>query len=51
MVEDTTIRLKRDTWKRLHAMKEPGDTFDDVLNDVLDKADVAESRVEEQPAD
>jgi len=37
--QDTSIRIKRDTWRRLHRQKEPGKSFDDVLNDLLDRAD------------
>lgn len=36
MAERTTIELKRDTWKELQARKEPGDSFDDVVNDLID---------------
>ncbi|WP_143040885.1 DUF7557 family protein [Halopenitus malekzadehii] len=35
MSEDTTIRISRDTWKRLTSLKEPGDSHDDVINDLL----------------
>jgi predicted CopG family antitoxin len=33
----TTVRIRNDTWKRLNARKEQGDTFDDVLNRLLDE--------------
>ncbi|MFW5918528.1 MAG: DUF7557 family protein [Haloferacaceae archaeon] len=39
MAEDVNIRIKRDTWKRLHALKEPGDSFDDVITDLLEEAE------------
>lgn len=37
--DDTSIRIKRSTWQRLHRRKEPGMSFDDVLNDILDRVD------------
>lgn len=37
--DDVNIRIKRATWKRLHALKEPGDSFDDVISNLLDEAD------------
>jgi len=37
--EDTSIRLKVDTWRRLRSLKGPGESFDDVINDVLDEVD------------
>lgn len=39
MGDDTTIRISRNTWRRLHNRKEPGDSFDDVLDDLLKKVD------------
>lgn len=33
---DTHIRVTEETWKRLNARKGPGDSFDDVINDLLD---------------
>jgi len=44
--EDTSIRIKVDTWERLRARKGPGESFNDVINDVLDIVEA-----EEQPAD
>lgn len=37
MTDDVNIRIKRDTWKRLHALKGPGDSFDDVISSLLDE--------------
>lgn len=34
--ENTSIQIKKDTWKRLNMRKEPGDTFDDLVNRLLD---------------
>lgn len=31
----TTIKVKKETWKRLNRQKEPGDTFDDVIERLL----------------
>lgn len=41
--EDTSIRIKKDTWQRLNAMKEPGKSFDDIINDLLDEHEGSES--------
>lgn len=38
MPDDTTIRVKADTWRRLHRRKEPGDTMDGVITDLLNEA-------------
>ena len=45
--DDTSIRIKRDTWERLRSHKGPGDSFDEVINDILDNAP---AELEEQPA-
>jgi predicted CopG family antitoxin len=37
--EDTSIRIKVDTWGRLRSRKGPGESFDDVINEVLDDAE------------
>ena len=37
--EDTTIRIKRTTWERLNRRKEPGKSFDEIINGVLDRAE------------
>ena len=31
----TTIKVKGDTWKRLNQLKEPGDSFDEVIQKLL----------------
>jgi predicted CopG family antitoxin len=36
--EDTSIRIKVDTWRRLRSRKGPGESFDDVINEILDEA-------------
>ena len=38
----TTINVKNETWKRLVLRKEPGDSFDDVIQSLLDKAENCE---------
>lgn len=35
MVEYTTINIKPDTWRDLNKLKEPGDSFDDVIQRLL----------------
>lgn len=37
--DDTSIRLDRETWKRLNQQKEPGESFADVVNRLLDGSD------------
>jgi predicted CopG family antitoxin len=39
MGSDTTIRVKQETWRGLHERKEPGDSMDDVIRDLLDSAE------------
>jgi predicted CopG family antitoxin len=40
MPEDSTnIQVQRDTWKELMMRKEPGDTFDDVIQELLQIAE------------
>jgi len=34
---DTTIRVSRDTWRRLTDRKEPGISYDDVIEGLLDR--------------
>ena len=41
--DDVNIRIKRDTWRRLHNRKGPGDSFDDVIRRLLDEADEGNS--------
>jgi len=33
--EETRVRVSKETWQRLNAQKEPGDSFDDVLDRLL----------------
>jgi len=39
MSESTNIKVSPSTWRRLNSLKRPGDTFDDVLQRVLDESD------------
>jgi len=34
---DTHIRVSEETWTRLNRRKGPGDSFDDVLRELLDE--------------
>lgn len=36
--EDAVIRVSGSTWKELNQRKTPGDSFDDVIQDLLDEA-------------
>ena len=38
----TTVNVKNETWKRLMLRKEPGDSFDDVIQSLLDDAEDCE---------
>lgn len=42
---DTSIRIKRDTWEDLRSLKGPGESFDEVLTELLDERD------QEKPAE
>lgn len=44
MSERTTVNVSRDTWKRLTMRKEPGDTYDDVISELLDQVEETEQR-------
>jgi predicted CopG family antitoxin len=35
----TNVKLQDETWKRLNARKDPGDTFDDVVTRLLDESE------------
>ena len=41
--QNTTVTVSRDTWKRLQMRKEPGDSFDDVISDLLEEVEEAEN--------
>lgn len=36
MADTTTIEVKTQTWKELNMRKEPGESFDDVIQRLLD---------------
>lgn len=40
--DDVNIRIKQDTWKRLHNRKGPGDSFDRVIRDLLNQVEEAD---------
>ena len=44
--DHTTITVERGTWKRLNARKEPSDSFDDVLNRLLDETEESKDSVD-----
>jgi len=33
--DSTTIRVKRETWSTLHDLRDPGQSFDDLLQELL----------------
>lgn len=40
--DDTTVRVGTDTWRRLNRRKDPGQSFDDVINELLDAVESSE---------
>ena len=48
----TTIELKRSTWKALNQRKEPGDSFDDIVRELLvdEAAESPETAPDDPPA-
>jgi len=48
--DDTSIRLKVSTWKRLDKRKDrPDKSFDDVINEVLDRVEEVEAEGNPNP--
>lgn len=41
MGDSPAVKVSEETWRRLNARKEPGDTFDDVVQDLLEQSDEA----------
>lgn len=41
----TTVNVSDETWERLNRRKDRGDSFDDVIESLLDQSEVAESEV------
>lgn len=39
MGDDTNIRIKKRTWTRLRDRKGPGESFDEVLTELLDEVE------------
>jgi len=39
---DTHVRVRPETWEELNKLKSPGDTFDDVINQLLDEHEDSE---------
>lgn len=37
--DTTTVRVSPETWKRLNQRKGPGDSFDDIISQLLDEAE------------
>ena len=42
---DTHIRISEETWKELNSQKGPGDSFEDVISDLIDRNEELEERV------
>ncbi|QRG24104.1 hypothetical protein HrrHm2_065 [Halorubrum virus Humcor2] len=41
--QKTTVTVSRDTWKKLQMRKEPGDSFDDVISDLIEEVENSEN--------
>jgi predicted CopG family antitoxin len=39
MADTTTVEVRTVTWKELNRRKEPGDSFDDVIDRLLEQTD------------
>lgn len=39
MGEDTTIRVNKSTWRRLTNRKEPGVSYDEIINELIDEVE------------
>jgi len=39
VAQTTPIRVSDENWKELNTMKEPGESFDDVISRLLDEND------------
>lgn len=39
MSSSNPVKVSDETWQRLNARKEPGDTFEDVIRRMLDETD------------
>lgn len=49
MGDDTdthTVRVHDDTWTRLHLLKGPGDSFNDIIEQALDESDMKSDLVD-----
>lgn len=45
MADDkTTVTVTRDTWKKLQMRKEPGDSFEDVIAELIEIAEDSENK-------
>lgn len=51
MADSTTIEVKTTTWRRLNRLKSPGQSFDEVVSDLLNSTDERHERHETQNDD
>jgi predicted CopG family antitoxin len=47
MTANKTVRVYRDTWEQLHELKDPGETMDDVVSDLLDDSGESDEKTAE----
>jgi predicted CopG family antitoxin len=38
-MDSTTVQVSTDTWKTLNRRREPGESFDDVLQKIIEEID------------
>lgn len=39
VTDGTNVRIKNETWTRLNRMKEPGQSFDEIIRELLDESE------------
>jgi predicted CopG family antitoxin len=42
MSDMTSMKISKDTWQRLNRRKQPGDSFDDVVQRLLDDVEASD---------
>jgi len=47
--DSVNIRIKKDTWRELHQQKEPNDSFDDVIQRLLQKVEDGQGNANSPP--
>jgi predicted CopG family antitoxin len=45
--ETITVEMKETTWRKLNLLKQPGDSFDDVVDRLVESGDEYQDRLDE----